>query len=447
MSISAAKNIERSTFDMEELSWGDVRDEVYAVNPELAKICDQINPGKKHTLLKIRYPYGSKIVDKGQFNVPSIENGLISLKDSRVPLSIKKNLNYSPIPFSLVLDNNTEVFVETNERVIPLNFFEPGEVFGIFESVSFLTDTPSNPIWSVTAGARSVFMIPRITDKIGHKRIRKEFGITNEVPTDLSGQWKIFKSIHDGLDHTKQWHNTILVFTDNWFQKHDEDISWLKFHKYLFKLCWSQLQLFRDATEFSLLWSSFGDEINNRNLKPRPYLVDTLKHLVSIANGSGVAFRPAIDETALPVSLIQNAYVDFYNLKEYMPTLMQPCKLQGDDTNAYYSLAFPTVLESSPYTRNAPSIIEDERDIKRLMDTLIRTIKHGKAIIDPIKHVSYEFFHTDVDPYGEILESKEILAEDSRFSYTSSSRLKDRTFCATSPFFRGCIRISLISEK
>jgi hypothetical protein len=95
--------------------------------------------------------------------------------------------------------------------------------------------------------------------------------------------------------------------------------------------------------------------------------------------------------------------------------------------------------------RNAPSLIEDERDIKRLMDTLIRTIKTSTGLINPIKHVKYDFFHSDVDKYGEILSSKNIAAEDTAFSSLGSQQFKDRTFCATSQFFKGCIRISLVS--
>lgn len=441
-----ARKLTKCSFEFEETCWEDMRDEVYKLNPELAKICDEINPGREHSLLKIHYPYGATIVDKGEFHLPSTTGELISLQDDRVPSTIKKKLGYSPIPLSFLLQNDIEVFVDAHDhRIISLNFLNPGDLFGVFESINYLVDTSSDPIWSLTAGARSVFMIPRITDKIGHNRIRKEFGIqASEPPSDLSSQWEVFKNVYESSGGIKCWHNTVLVFTESWFGN-DNDVSWLKFQKYLFKLCWSQLQLFRDAAEFSLLWSLFGDEISNRSLKPRPYLVDTLKHLVSIANGAGVAFKPAITETALPVSLIQKAYVDFYNLKTYIPTLMQPCKLAGENTKVYYSLTLPTVLESTPYVRNAPSLIEDERDIKRLMDTLIRTIKKSSNLINPIKHVKYDFFHSDIDQYGEILSSRHIAEEDAAFSSSGSKQFKDRTFCATSPFFRGCIRISVVS--
>lgn len=442
---NTAQKLKEWTLDVQEVFWEDVRDEIYKLNPELAKICDQISPGKEHSLLKVRYPYGATIVDKGEFHLPSPDGSLLSLKSGHVPDFIKKKLSYCSIPLSLILHNDTEVFVEAHNRIISLNFFKPGDLFGVFESINYLTDTPSNSTWSVSAGGRSVFMIPRITDKIGHNRIRKEFGIrANDPPSDLPSQWEVFKGIYESSGGVDSWCNTILVFTESWFSNNN-DSEWLKFQKYLFNLCWSQFKLVRDGAEFSLLWSLFGDEISNRSLKPRPYLVDTLKHLVSIANGAGVAFKPAITETALPVSLIQDAYINCYNLKAYIPTLMQPCKLTEEDKQVYYSLTLPTVLESTPYVRNAPSIIEDERDIKRLMDTLIRTIKGNSSIINPIKHVKYDFFHSDIDQYGEILSSRKIAEEDNSFTFFGAEQLTERIFCGTSPFFRGCIRISVVS--
>ncbi|MBP9691885.1 MAG: hypothetical protein KBD90_00955 [Alphaproteobacteria bacterium] len=442
---NTARKLKQSSLFLEETCWEDVRDEVRNLNPELAKICDEISPSKKYSLLKIHYPYGATIVDKGQFRLPAANGSLLSLKDDRVSEDVKKKLNYSSIPLSLILHNDTEVFFESHDRIILLNFFRPGNLFGVFESISYLTNTPSEPMWSVTAGGRSVFMVPRITDKIGHNRIRKEFGIrTIEPPSNLLDQWEVFKGIYERSGDVESWCNSILVFTDSWFSNNN-DTSWLKFQNYLFKSCWSQLQIIRDTGEFSLLWSLFGDEISNRSLKPRPYLVDTLKHLVSIANGAGVAFKPAITESALPVSLIQDAYMNCYNLKTYIPTLMQPCKLTEGTKQAYYSLTLPTVLESTSYVRNAPSIIEDERDIKRLMDTLIRTIKGNNNIINPVKHVQYDFYHSDIDQYGQIRSSKEIGEADPDFHFVKSGNSTDRVFCSTSPFFRGCLRISVIS--
>ena len=50
---SIARRLTECSFEFEETCWEDMRDEVYKLNPELAKICDEISPGKEHTLLDL----------------------------------------------------------------------------------------------------------------------------------------------------------------------------------------------------------------------------------------------------------------------------------------------------------------------------------------------------------------------------------------------------------
>lgn len=129
---NTAQKLKEWTLDVQEVFWEDVRDEIYKLNPELAKICDQISPGKEHSLLKVRYPYGATIVDKGEFHLPSPDGSLLSLKSDHVPDFIKKKLSYCSIPLSLILHNDTEVFVEAHNRIISLNFFLNLEICLVF---------------------------------------------------------------------------------------------------------------------------------------------------------------------------------------------------------------------------------------------------------------------------------------------------------------------------
>ena len=141
----------------------------------------------------------------------------------------------------MVLSSSNEVFVETKRRVVPLNYFLPGNLFGVFEVMNQLTNNFSEPMWSVTAGARSVFLLPRINDAIGHNKIRKEFNSVLKPPQILSDQFEIFKEI--ALKTTdSDWYNEILIFTGDWFT--NENAQSVKFYKYLLDLCWKQIQLF-----------------------------------------------------------------------------------------------------------------------------------------------------------------------------------------------------------
>ncbi|WP_375326742.1 hypothetical protein [Candidatus Tisiphia endosymbiont of Nemotelus uliginosus] len=429
--------------NLKEVAWGDIRDEIYKINRELAEKCDQSNTYNQHTLFKISYPYGTSIVNEGVFHLPTRDGRLVSIKDPKVPESIRTKLSYSPIPLSFILHNSSEVFVKDKDRVIPLNIFGVGKLFGLFELLNILTHPPIThaPIWNVNAGARSVFMLPSISDMIGHNRIQKKLGSNIHLPYHLVDHWQTFVEINQYSTAKDRWHNTIIVFTNKWFEE-TNNISYAKFVNYLAIQGWQQLQfgLLGDFTEFSLLWSLFTHEINNRNLKPRPYLIDTIKHLISITKQFGIAFQPSIDDQALPRQLIQQVYVEDYQLKEYIPTIMQPATLVNKKNKLYYSLSLPTLPNSSPYFKNPPSLIEDQREINKLLTILMsiaHKIKHPTAIV--MKDIKFRMFHSGHDPFGQIIASKYIADHDSRFLVYNNEH--NRTFCWSSTFFNGCISI------
>ncbi len=433
-------------FNVQEVSWCDVRDEVNLVNSELANICDQINPDKTFFLYKIRYPYGAKIVDKGCFNLPTTTGEVVPLTDTRVPLKFKEQLSYCHIPLSLILHNDNEVFVEASNRIIPLNFFHRGDLFGIFESVASLVGDVLKPRWSVTAGARSVFMLPKISDKIAHGRLKKELGIHCEAPAGLNEQWHVFTQITQAKKSPVLWYNEILVFGKSWLAYEYSNASWFKFQQYLYKVHQRQLKLFMNHNDFGVMWriwEEFNEIIAKQGLRPRLYIVDTIKHLVSIASGSGVAFSPAVNESAMPVAFIQEAYVNVYNLKTYVPVLMQPCKLDSEVMqNLYYSLSHPTTLESSPITRHTSSIIEDQRQVRMLTNTLLKIFDNQNSNIISNK-IKFAYFHSDFDKYAEIQDSINIALSDSQFTESLFKGHNNNAFCPTASFFRGCVRISI----
>jgi hypothetical protein len=435
------KNIK---LNLEQVRWLEVRDEVYKCNPELAERCDSNSKyGDDYPLFKIRYPYGASMVNKGEFCFPTTDGKTISIKDERIPQFLKTHLMYSHIPLALMMDNSSEVFIKVGNRAVPLNFLDSGDLFGLFELMNILglSQSLDTPIWDVSAGARSTFMLPSISDMISHNKIKKKLGADIYLPYNLSAHWETFVDINKYSCNTDCWQNTILVFSKEWFSNQNTP-GYIEFYKYLVKKCWQQFQLLEDFTEFSLLWLSFTHEINKRNLKPRSYLIDTIKHLILIAKGSAIGFMPAINNTVLPASLIQKVYIDEYNLKDYIPNIMQPAKFVKG-SKIYYSLSFPTLLESSPYFKNPPSIIEDQREIKRLLSILVNIINQtNNPSISFFKNIKFDLFHSNQDPFGQILSTKIIPENDARFLEYYNNNKETRIFCASSSFFNGCISIS-----
>ncbi|HVV67626.1 MAG TPA: hypothetical protein VHE99_01110 [Gammaproteobacteria bacterium] len=440
--LRSSKQIHMDDLNVEEVNWSSVRERILAINPSLAEAIDDMSPGPKHTFFIARYPYGAKIVDKGKFALPLKSKELVSLSDPSLNDDVRKKIAGPAIPLCLTLTNSNEVFAETSqERVVPLNFFIPGDLFGVFEVLNQITQISSEPLWSVTAGAKTVFLLPRANDLIGHNRIRKELNITAPAPKNLGDQFDFFKEI--AIKSNSEWENEILIFTNEWFVNTDTEKNTVKFYKFLLVLCWKQLQLFRDTIDSSLRWASFSEEMGSRNIKPRPYLIDVVKHLISIANGATVALRPATNNIALPVELIQRIYVEIYGLKNYFPTIMQPAKFTKADQPVYFSLSYPTILEGSPFLRNPPSIMDDARELMRLIKIFTQAVMkyHSFSQDDSIVSTQYDFFHTDVDSYSEINSSSLIITQDSRF-LAFSDKFSQRVPCDNAPFFRGCVRIS-----
>jgi len=127
----------------------------------------KIDPGKSYPILKVTYPFGTKIFEKGVFYLPTTDKQAIAITDSSIPTRIQQQLAYSSLPMGIILEHGTEVYSKSEDRVFSLVYFAHGFNLGIWEF--FDTASP----FSVSAGARSLFMLPKITNASGHRRLSK----------------------------------------------------------------------------------------------------------------------------------------------------------------------------------------------------------------------------------------------------------------------------------
>jgi|JI10StandDraft_1071094.scaffolds.fasta_scaffold39617_3 hypothetical protein len=430
---------------VKEGAWSDFRNDVRKVNPELYHIIEQISPDKKYTLFEITYLYGENITDLGTICLADKNGHSVRLDDPSIPDKYREQLDYCPTPLTLQLTNAAEVFLDTGERIIPLNIFTPGDLYGLFEAIMPLTGCSISPCWSVTAGARSVFLGAKVTDAIGHKRLRTEYGISSEPPKKLKDQWHQIKTIVNRSDRKTPWTCKILVFTKNWMEKKEKSLGWLLFHNYLLKKSWIQSRFFRSKSELSIMWETFASTVRDRNLKPGPYILDTVMHAIFLANGAVPGFRPAdMSELLLPSLSVEYAYEHIYILKEYAAVVMHPWILgaMNNFDSIYYSLFYPSMLEGTPAIRHAPSIISELRDLKMLMQTITNIMKrHSKLTYELIENIFFEYFHHEEDKFKEIVDSKFLTAGDPSL-VKCTQRFKGKIFPHQGPFFRGCMRVS-----
>lgn len=321
----------------------------------------------------------------------------------------------------------------------------PGDLYGLFESIMPLTGCSFTPCWSVTAGARSVFLGAKVTDTIGHKKLRAEYGVNIEPPKRLMDQWGIIKTISTRSNKNNPWVCKVLLFTKPWLEKNKIDLAWLRFHNYLLVKSWVQAEYMHNKVQLSLTWEAFASIIRNKNLKPGPCILANIIHNIFMANGTAPGFKPAdTSELLLPSQTIEYAYENVYMLKEYAAIVMHPWKLgaMNNFDAIYYSLSYPTMVEGTPAIRHAPSIISEMRDLRMLMKTFEEILKqHSGFTYKLMKDVNFEYFHHEEDRYDEITNSKYLTKGDQNL-LECLSRFKEKKFPHQGPFFRGCIRVA-----
>ncbi|MDX2165258.1 MAG: hypothetical protein SFW07_07585 [Gammaproteobacteria bacterium] len=425
---------------VKEGTWEDFRHDVKKVNPKLFEIIEKISPSNKYKLLEVTYVYGEKITDMGTICLPDKNGRTVRLDDPTLPEKYREQLGYCPTPLILQLTKTAEVFVDTGERIVPLNIFTPGDLYGLFEAIMPLTNCPIAPCWSVTAGARSVFMGATVSNSIGQRKLRETYGVRQEPPKKLMDEWHTIKMIGNHNNEDSPWTCKLLLFTKDWLEEREDDLGWLGFHYYLLKQSWNQSKYMRSKSELSIMWEAFASAIRTRNLKPGPYILGTIMHNIFLANGAIPGFIPVdTSQLLLPSRSVEEAYQNIYGLKEYAPIIMAPWRLGAQEKHhtVYYSLAYPTMLESTPAIRHALSIISELRDTKMLMQTLETVLKqHGDLTYQYIKKTHFEYFHTEEDQFKEIGDSKDITNGDSNL-VECTARFDGKIFPYKGPFFMG----------
>lgn len=440
------KNESITNRELSILTWKDARADVLKTNKELAQLIDAINPNDDYKFIKVSYLYGDVFVKNGITQYPC-KNALIPLSDPSIDKTVQQELSYSPMPLFLMLEKDNELFFDTGKRIIPINLFQKGNLSGIYEAMDYMMGKKPEPIWSFCAGSRSIFMLPKITDKVGLKKLHMTYDIPTTIQIKkLSDHWDIFKHIAQNENSTQPWRSSVLFFGKKWLENKYNSQEWSNFKDYLLKIIWDQANYSIEKVKFNIYWESFAEIISARRLQAKPYLIDQVKHLLSIVAGNFPAFTVMDDsQESAPTKYLQKAFTEHYELKQYLPTLMHACMPNNSAVKPpymYYSLSIPTVLEGSPLKKSTSTIINDLREIKLMIETLKTRSKtnHFFKTNRIIQNVKMDFFHYKNDAYNQIRASENIPTEDNSF-LKDKDVFPSRIFCPTSPFFSGCIRI------
>lgn len=434
------------TLKFKAYRWEELRSQVHLVNPKLADIIDELSPPSDFTLYKAVYPYGSRILRKGDLYLPS-KGGLVSLKDGDISPTVKDAIGYNLLsnPVTLVLKNAIEMFIPIEDRIIPFSLARAGDVFGLWTVLDgFISHCPPLFVWDMTAGARSLGMLSKISDSISHRRLIQHFQLSHQAPKGLLDHWSIFREIANDPSFGDPWTSELLFFSKKWID-HLKDPAWITLRAYLQDMAWKSSAFWRNQYTSNLVWTHIQRQ---EGIKPSPYVADIVKSVLAVGVGALPGFAPAMDDSLAPVSRIQSAYLDVYRLKEYAPILMQPDYFSFSQADPVYSsLQFLTAMELSPKSNDRSSAIADLYSVQSLISRYFRATMHGgfnlegARLYDMVKNVEYHFYHTNTGEYPKIIGTNNILKRDDRFAKILAN-YPGTKFPSSASFLRGCIGIS-----
>ena len=427
------------------LTWQEARKALNLVRPDFISLLDDYPFDDSFHFYKVRYPFGSHILQGDRFFLPNAKGEMQLLNE--FPETIQQDLSYSaPFhPSGLNLSKNLEQFVILDERVIPFYVLTPGTFVGVAAALDRLN--PQNQgfyssfnMWEITAGARSTFLLSKISDRQSFKRLQKDFGLFMKLPESPYDHWFIFQELAQKM--AQPWTAEILYFPRKFIDQFKEPA---------FAPLLNFLQM-EHRKPFAFWRNQFSWQVTLsyiervKRLKYSAHLLDTVKHLLALALGALPASAPAITEESLPLRFIQEAFLNSYQL-ESCPTIMQPTHF-SEGQAAYYSLSYPTSVEYSSKSAQASSHINDLEELQMILQKLSRVLMSAEL---PVKHplleqlarrTQFSFFHPHHENHPGIQGIDQLLEEDPRFTHFDPPQPKELLLPKSSTFFKGCVRLS-----
>lgn len=437
--------------NIKKLYWKDIRTRVHKVNPDLAKLIDDVDPGKDFPLYLASYPYGKVIVDKGKYFLPSADRTgeLFACDDSRIPSSIREDFAYSKgrLPVGMVINKTLEVLSESRNNLIPWGLHLPGNIFALWRELE-RGPVYNHPASTVVSGIRSAYMIPPIRENEPNLKLKRYYGFSATPPVSLSCQWEIFKGICQSPRIESNWYSQLLFFTNKWFEKiRSNDPAWVFIHRYLLQYAWDKTGYWRNEIFYDHAFSRALD--GRENLRPDGYTVDSARHLYKILAGASPGFAVAVDDEGFPTSIIQEAYLDIYGLKKYVPTIMHSSFFSPNDLlkKIYYSIIFPTTLEFATKRSNIKNSFHFIHELKLVTRVLKTEITRGNIGIEKTIlgqnsiNCEFDYFHMCKDPYMDVRLTS-LMAQEDEMLTKCLVKCNNKEFDHLGNFVRACVRIS-----
>src|SRR5579863_9272590 len=369
----------------------------YTSKPRLAKrMQEKTKQLKDFPFFKVDYPFGEKIIHNRDVCLPLVGGGSISINDPSLPDVLRNHLSYTPgvdNSVGMILNKESEFYVTRSNRIVSYPVIRTGQTFGFAHIVDAVMNGNSEvdkkayvSIWDLDAGARTAFVLPKISENQKHANLLKTYGINAEKPNTYVEQRDVFQVLNASI--RKPWTQSVLYFP----------------RQFLDMLKAGQLpEIFQEMSNihrsgysiWHTTYSKWESDINYVFQEAKvngysSYAVNIAKHIYLIVAGGVPGFAPATDEHMLPKKLIEDAYAqnDGYGLTEYWPIIMQPKQFNAKTKEAvYYSLNLPTLISYNPDTFKGKTHIEL---LSEVVETLSRCQQYILNKFEDQESILYE---------------------------------------------------------
>lgn len=326
--------------------WKDIHQRVEVASPEFAKLVNKLSPGNDYPLYLLYLPYGMLKGDTNSSYLPSLDGNFYKLTDPNLPSEIINDLGYGKLtsPLGMILENEIEYFIETDQDIFPYDIASPGYIFNksiLLNRKSRRNYSPNN-ILKASAGSKTSFLIPSISSYSNIVKLSNCIGKKINTPKKLSEHSNVFKAILQSEAVDSDWRVCLLYFSEKWINSISQDIAWIELKSYIMDHDRILHQYESNNTFYELFFSQ--TQKKNNLITSNPYITNTAIHLIKIFLGEMPGYIPATDTRAIPLKELQTAFTEYYELDSH-PTFMIPCKFkfETDVTPVYYSLQYPTM--------------------------------------------------------------------------------------------------------
>lgn len=428
---------------IKKVDWADVRQLIE--NQELVSIIDEIAPGPDLSLFHVRYHYGDYILNESDLHIPDDAGELVNIKSDKIPKSLREEFRYNfySNPVSYILSGSAELFTEFNDRIIPFHgLMHKGSIFGTWFILapSYWTLEPTFN-WKLTAGARSIFMLPKIANKSQHEKLVRELNLNLGPPKTLHEQFDLFQEI--SAQSPDNWHMDVLYFGGKWFENLS-DIKFIRLQNYFLKKAWQDSDFWRTRFIEDIMISFVQA---HKGIIFDTHAIDRLRHIFAICAGFHKGLAITDDEAIAPIAAIKGAYQNVYgiNFEPHIISLAHFDLTAPSPAPVYYSLNFENCQAFHPKSSSKESLLSELLNIDYVYHRFKKTLPQVVAKLDPsvlvkiFDEVQFQYIHAAASGRPGFITPQQLCQLDTRFVSTP--------FPENAPFLKAAVMISKANHK